>query len=217
MKYRFLEEDETIQAGDQIIGTNETDWFEVHGNIGKVVGSGRVGHFRRPMPFEQPEAILVTLSPQVRVVVEGRGLSWEELWDSAAKAAIEKILADPRQYIHIENVDWANTKKDVECPEVNEKIPAEQQYRMLEVGEIVEEGDEWLIDGEWHECDMIGVNVANILVDVRRPLPRYRPFREGDMVCEGDQWYLNGRWTDFSEAHWGHELSNGQAARKLIK
>ncbi len=190
-KYRFLEENEIIQDGDQIIGTNKTDWFDVYGNIGKVVGSGRVGQFRRRLPFEGKVAFLVTVSATTRVVIDTTGLSDEEIDERVAVAACAKISASPNEYITPENVDWKDTKEDLECPYVEES-----QYRMLEIGEEVLEGDEYQKrSGEWKvvsSSEKLAVpNYRRTAIDnIRRKItakPQYRCLELGEEILSTDE------------------------------
>jgi hypothetical protein len=95
------------------------------------------------------------------------------------------------------------------CCDALAKLP-EPQYRMLEVGERIEEGDEFKYhNGLWCEVlNSVGtkLNFAPKGCFRRRikPNPQYRMLEVGEMIQEGDQFYM-GVWLPVEYAI-GHEL-----------
>ena len=67
----------------------------------------------RPTIEKKRTAYLVAISPIVRVVVEEKE-TIEETHEKAIQMAINKILANPEEYIHDENVE--DIFEDLECP-----------------------------------------------------------------------------------------------------
>jgi hypothetical protein len=104
------------------------------------------------------------------------------------------------------------------------KILAEQQYRILEAGEIIMPGDQ-MRDKEvvqWFNCDAtVGCTVdEDEPYEYRRPIPaepQYRPFKDGDVIEEGDQVRYKEEWLDYNPSSYGQFSEYVIDSRKLIK
>jgi hypothetical protein len=150
-KYRFLKEGETLLPGDEAFDDdfNGGTWRvigEIEGDEPITKTEELTNEYRRPIPYAGKVAFLVTVSATTRVVLDTTGLSDEEIDERLAEMACQKISANPTEYIQSENIDWGKTAEDTECPHV------EPEYRFLEVGEKVLEGDLYLWqDGKWKD------------------------------------------------------------------
>lgn len=101
------------------------------------------------------------------------------------------------------------------------------KYRMLEVGEVIEAGDQHMHGNDWIEFQEahIGSFVVEFPNFARRPItdePRYRVFREGDLIEEGDQlrFYEGGDWVNISGPYpkeIDKSVTEDKDFRKLIK
>lgn len=226
-KYRLLGAGEVVQAGDeqQLLDMRWVETKAIH-HIVTLDDNQPLPRFRRPVPYTGKVAFLVTVSATTRVVLDTDGLSDEEIDERLAEMACEKISTSPNRYIVPENVDWENTKEDLECPAEDEKIPA--SYRYLEAGEYTKAGDETLVGREWvvlDESDGGMLVTKRSPMEYRRPItePQYRPFKEGDVIEEGDQWRwnANSEWQNAGEIIIGDKVVGNIAGhddwRKLIK
>jgi hypothetical protein len=152
-KYRFLKEGEALLPGDEAFDDdfNGGTWRvigEIEGDEPITKMEELANEYRRSVPFADKVAFLVTISATTRVVLDCDGLSDDEIDERLAELACEKISANPAEYIIAENIDWEKTQEDTECPHV------EPQYRFMEVGEKVLEGDLYLCkDGSWKTSD----------------------------------------------------------------
>jgi len=236
-KYRFLTEGETVQAGDECFDEdfNGGTWRK----ISKVNGDEAItrmeelsNEFRREIQFTGRVAFLVNYSPLIRVIIDTTGLTDEQIDDKLAEAAKAKHCHEHQQYMNDfgDNIDWENTKEDEEVPAEDEPTEPIGEYRYLEAGETIQEGDEEQIwPGRWEvNTDDIGNILGPMAAQdklLRRKIsaePRYRPFVEGDVIEEGDQYInIDDNYWPFSESSIGNKL-NGEAIkvlapRKLIK
>ena len=120
-KYRLLKAGEAIQAGDE-------DFFGKWSPIGsddnlieQEVDESNEGLLRRPVPHTGRVQFLMEMSIVVAVTVDCDGMEQEDIEDEAGRLAVDKILSEPSQYIHMENIDWDRCKMD------NEARPNEPQ------------------------------------------------------------------------------------------
>lgn len=75
-------------------------------------------------------------------------------------------------------------------------------YRLVEKGELIEEGDEWFeVDGIWHPTELGGSGARkNIDTPLRRRVapPSYRLLNPGETIRASDEVYLYGKWKEMA-------------------
>ena len=96
----------------------------------------------------------------------------------------------------------------------------ENEYRTLEKGDTVEEGDEHRFINSWYPApkEVIGAPVSG-MVEWRRKITGYRILKEGEVVQDGDEVYLSeGHWCPVYVASWATPsiVCRGTYRRKLI-
>jgi hypothetical protein len=141
-KYRFLKEGETLLPGDEAFDDdfNGGTWRvigEIEGDEPITKTEELTNEYRRPIPYTGKVAFLVTYSPVMRVVIDTTGLTDEQIDEELINAARAKFKVYREHHMNEfgDNIDWEKTVEDTECPHI------EPQYRFLEVGEKVLEGD----------------------------------------------------------------------------
>lgn len=104
-------------------------------------------------------------------------------------------------------------------------------YRLVEVGEYIETGDEWFEeDGRWEEsCWKTGSCVPKaVKTPLRRKIaaaaapapPTYRLLNPDEIIREGDEWYFGRRgheWVDWVGAHGTAVDAHTPPTRRQIK
>jgi len=97
--------------------------------------------------------------------------------------------------------------------------PIEQAYRMLEVGEVIQEGDEWQrVNSEsWEKVEVRYFGIVVNFRNVRRPVPepealKYRMLEEGEILLNSDEFnYGENEWESSGEG--GYKVPVGSVGR----
>lgn len=223
-KYLELKNGDILTPSDERVSNRGYETIEAEA-VGTVVDRFHEQYkiFRRPVPHTGDVQFLMCVSILVPVIVNCDGKAQGEIEVDAGCLTVQKILSEPTQYVHLENIDWAACKVDEVQPEP--KNPG--KYRMLEVGETLRVGDEmenygkWIPVHEYHTSSEDPYIINPLSGRFRRPIPQYRTFKKGDVIEEGDQWRWKKERTEWLEARSidiGTEIKEDfDCFRKLIK
>lgn len=152
-KYIELNEGQILQKGDEWkVQSNPDKWEELPAHLWGKTSWAIFTDIRRPIPYEGKVAFLVNYSPIIRVVVDTTGLSDEEIDEKIAEQAKNEFAYSWQEKYNYfeENIDWKNTVEDTEVP-YEEEPKNTGEYRLLEEGEEIKDGDEvrFFMEKEW--------------------------------------------------------------------
>lgn len=118
-KYRFLKTGEQLQIGDES-SRGQKEWVDYgYKPFDYIRDNGIVTaeesdelRFRREVPLEGEVQFLICVSILVPVRFNASGLTEEEVDAIAAETACREIMANPSEYVTMQNVDWEQSRVD---------------------------------------------------------------------------------------------------------